>query len=145
MHLITVLTTLLSTSLFTTAHPFLSRRGAPGVYVCEDASWRGACTYITPSLNTDPKGDCLPITYADSNLWLSFGPDKGLKCAVYAAAACQGESMAIHFPGSSHFPGGGAEGGSVSFRCLPEDAVVSVGTDGKGDPYRGAEVVPNQI
>ncbi len=49
--------------------------------------------------------------------------------------------MSIRYPGSAHFPGKDNEGGSLSFRCLPEDAIVSVDSNGKGDPYGAPKVI----
>ena len=136
MQLINLLTTLTLLSTIT-ALPSHSKRDTLGVYVCSSTKWTGICTHIIPTAAKDPKGDCLPIPYSGTQLWMSFGPDKGLKCATYTKPECKGDRMATNYPGNGVFAGYGAQGGSISFRCVPEMTPIGVDTNGEGDPYSG--------
>ena len=122
--------------------PISARQTGPLVYVCEDMNWKGACTWIVPTAKDDHLGDCLAIPYADNSLWLSFGPDQDLMCAVYPEAGCNGDPMSTSYPGSAHLPGKDNEGASHSFRCLPDTTPIPVDPKtGKGDPYHSPKVI----
>ena len=114
--------------------PISSRQAPGGVYVCANTAWKGPCVWNVPTANNNPKGDCIPIPYSLSMSWLSFGPDKNLKCAVYPEADCRGNPMSIRFPGSAHFPAKGAEGASLSYRCVPESTLIAVDPKGCCNP-----------
>ena len=84
----------------------------------------------------------MPIPYTANN-YISFGPDKDLKCAVYTKPDCQGDRQTINFPGTGLLAVGETSGGKMSFRCLQKDMVVTVDDKGNGSPYDGASpVVP---
>lgn len=131
----TLLAILAAVSLTTALLPVSPRQAPGGVYVCANPAWKGPCNWQIPTANNDPKGDCIGIPYSLTMKWLSFGPDKDLKCAVYPETGCRGDPMSIRYPGSAHFPTGDAGGHSLSFRCVPEMTPIAVDpTAGKGDP-----------
>ena len=140
----TLLAILAAVSLTTALPPVSPRQASAGVYVCANTAWKGPCSWQIPTNHDDPKGDCIVIPYSNTMSWLSFGPDKELKCAVYPEKGCRGDPMSIRYPGSAHFPAGNVEGHSLSFRCVPETTVIPYDTTKKGgdpNPYAAPAVI----
>lgn len=68
-------------------HPQLSvpSTGSPGVFICPQSLWRGACTHPPASLSPF-RTTCTPLPLTSA--YVSFGPDLGVECNVYQDAGC---------------------------------------------------------
>jgi hypothetical protein len=70
----------------------VAKRNGPGVYICTESNWSGAC-YWEESAN----GYC-------HEYWLgpntSFGPDRGISCTIHPQSNCQGDSYVASYPGT---------------------------------------------
>jgi hypothetical protein len=100
-----------------------ARPTLPGLYVCGKPEWNGVCVYGTPpSLrNHSPDGflTCHNLAFLDKEM-MSFGPDKGINCAVFTEKGCHGDVVQIESPGWAYMPAGaynGGVGGFKSYTC----------------------------
>ena len=79
-----------------------------GVYICTGSRWTGNChwEYSVP-------GDCHTYNLGTKS---SFGPDKGLTCALHTGSNCNGQQMnGVRFPGFA----GDLFGNIQSWSCQP--------------------------
>ncbi|KAK4183325.1 hypothetical protein QBC35DRAFT_508224 [Podospora australis] len=75
----------------------LTKRASPGIYLCENARFRGYCHHFT-----NPWGVCTTITdwFPSGDRGVSAaGADWGNWCTLYSQPGCRGQELQVYNPG----------------------------------------------
>ncbi|RAH86119.1 hypothetical protein BO86DRAFT_395563 [Aspergillus japonicus CBS 114.51] len=107
-----------TTRVTTAEHVFFNTNANSGLYLCENALFRGYCVHYT-----SPFGQCTTITdqFPPGDRGVSAaGSDRGSWCTLYSESGCHGQELQIHFPGYENLAYLGWNDRAKSFNCAAE-------------------------
>ncbi|OJK02162.1 hypothetical protein ASPACDRAFT_40980 [Aspergillus aculeatus ATCC 16872] len=107
-----------TTRVTTSEHVFFNTNANSGLYLCENALFRGYCVHYA-----SPFGQCTTITdqFPPGDRGVSAaGSDRGSWCTLYSESGCHGQELQIHFPGYENLAYLGWNDRAKSFNCAAE-------------------------
>ncbi|KAK9860671.1 hypothetical protein MYU51_005821 [Penicillium brevicompactum] len=102
----------------TSEHVFINPTANGGLYLCENAGFRGYCVHYT-----EPFGRCTTINnqFPSGDRGVSAaGADRGSWCTLYTEENCHGQELQVHYPGYENLSPLGWNDRVRSFNCAAE-------------------------